>query len=175
MTEPISALPPLAYYDNSRDPWLPMVRLMAIAAIAQAGLVILMNLIRMLTMASSFYFPSRNMSYGTWDSLVFDLPGFAGAIIMLIGAILSMRVVTGGRRTLLVGIAIYIPAVLLSGMVTFVQYEMKGYFTRYGVAFASTQLTSVSFYAVQRCLLPALVWVFFRRGPVEELFATTNR
>jgi hypothetical protein len=160
---------PLSYYDRTNDPWLPMIRLMSVLAIAHGGLSLLSFLCRLAITAWQWFAPtSAAISYG--PAVGFDAIPALSAVMMMVGGILALRGQRDGRRVILIGSMIYIVAALIAFVVVQISYVYSGTFQRWGMPLSVSQSITTFFSALQRCLVPSLLWYFFRRPTVVELF-----
>jgi hypothetical protein len=173
---PAAAAVPLSYFDRSNEPWLPITRLLALAGAIDSGVSILsfLSLAGLIVWQSVVPTAARISYFGfTWQ-LALQLPAAIAATVLLVGAILALRLRRPGRQMVVGGALAWAALTLLLSLVT-VGFSVIQYPSRYGWPFALSQLASTFLFGVQRCVLPIVLWILFRREPVKELFESANR
>ncbi len=168
--EPTPTLPvmPLDYVDRVADPWRPVARLMAAAAVAQGVALVLPTLWELSQGTSvwgAFLYAGRDVV--RWGMLLTDLLRSAAGITLAVGGGLACARRPAGRACVLWAE----PAVAALGLahtgLNIVRY--------YGLIRGATQwqmmMVDQLLSAVLPLVLPAVVWGFFRRPEVRAALA----
>jgi hypothetical protein len=170
MTEPIPAVAPLAYYDDSRDPWRIVARLMAIVAIAQGGLGLLGVASDLLDLWSGDlfnFFPP----FGKAWSYVFVGSSFIAAALLVAAGILALQFQRTGYKLIVVGSVATI-------VTAFVELGLSALSLR-GMRIANPGISTLDFVSLVvstirdlllQSLLPIVLWILFRRREMRNLF-----
>jgi hypothetical protein len=175
MTEPTSNVP-LAYYNDSRDPWRPMVRLMALAAIAQGGITLLAYLSQVaFVLCQPFLRPAGSPAVSLGALSWFDTAlMLIASTILIVGGALARRLHSTGRRWILVGAAIYVGAIAVTFCTSVAIYVPLGGLGQKGWGLILLVISTPLFKDLELCLIPAVIWIFFRRREVAALFPASR-
>jgi hypothetical protein len=166
---------PLSYYDRANDPCLPTTRLLALAALVESGAAILSFLSRAGLSGWQAISPGSNrISYAPPWRMVVEVPAAIAATTLFVGALLALRLRRPGRQLIVVGAMAWAALTVLLAMVSAV-FSMIQLGSRFGWPFTVTQMSDTFLFAVERCALPAVLWVWFRRDGVREMFETAGQ
>ena len=169
MTEP-TPVTPLEYSDRSHEPWLPMIRFMAIAASFYAAIPILSYLLRVVWILGQQFaaMPMVSLPVSKWiPQLLVELPSEIAATIILVGGLMAVQRSPGSRKTLLVGIVAY---VICNGLynallaVSGLNNRLPGHRMEILLFWGSPNFFSLA----ERYFVPALLWLFFRKAAIRE-------
>jgi hypothetical protein len=175
MTEPTSVLP-LAYYEQSAEPLMLIVRIMALAAIWESGSFLASYFWQLSFLIWKTLVPNRAglpHLFGVPMQSVVEIPSGVAAIVLLVGAFMTFRMNSTGRK-LLAGGAAGMAVVCALTYVFYGVFSIVGLRRQWGMDYCIYQIGNELLYAVQRTVLPSVLWFFFRRPAVVRLFSTAG-
>jgi hypothetical protein len=172
-TEPQPVVP-LHYFERSREPLKWVVRLVALMAIVDGALVVSVFLLESGFLLWQSFIPTvaARISLQGWQWLGFGVPGAASGMVFVVGGGWSLRLRPIGRRTIMIGALLMIIVTIASSVVSAVLLHSRvsglppGYFIY--------QTLNNATYTARHCVLPAVVWYFFRRPEVFEVFQSKS-
>jgi hypothetical protein len=171
MTEP-TPVTPLEYSNRSREPWLPMIRFMAIAAIFYAAIPIVSYLwVVGFVVAQQFSTPptARTIGYRSTEQLLVELPSHIAGAIVVVGGILAARINPAGRKTILISVVIYVLCNAGSAVWSVRHMLSTVPIAQYGPEFILYYSTSTFFSLALHDVVPVLLFLFFRRKEVRDV------
>jgi hypothetical protein len=165
MTEP-TPVEPLEYFNRSQEPWLPMIRFVAVAGAFYAVIPVVYFLFQVAELVAPMpVTPIRTIS-SSWQLLI-QLPSIIAAAAIVVGGILAARFNPAGRTALLAGALAYVIFTSLYGVWNGI-YVVGRMPPAQRPSFAMFEYSSIVFSLAQRCFMPILLWIFFRRTEVRE-------
>ncbi len=176
MTEPTPVVS-LEYSDRLQEPWLPMIRFMAIAAVLYAAIPIVsyLSTVGFLLLQQFSVLPAtRTIRFTSTEQVLVELPSQIAAAIIVVGAILATRLSPNGRKMIVAGAAIYVvcgAAVAVWSVARLFSTIPRGQF---GPGFVLYYSTSNFFSQAQHDVVPALLFLFFRRKEVRDVMESAR-
>jgi hypothetical protein len=169
---PLPAIP-LNYFEQHRQPWLPVVKMLVWLVLATEAYYLIFYLVEILGYFAHLITPGFRSPAGVGFPLLVEIPNMLGHLIILIGAVDARKVLNEGRRWMTSGVTLgmifAIPVNIVVGLYRTGRYRYVYY---YGSLYTISYLCNHIISGLGAIILPFFIWKFFRLSEVRELFCS---
>jgi hypothetical protein len=162
---------PLDYFEQHREPWVPVVRMVTRLVIWLQVYILLYYLAEVSGYFAHLLTPGFRAPAATGLPLVVAFPEFLGHLAILLGAMDARKMREEGRRWITGGsmflMLLALPSYMAVGLYQAGSYRYSHY---YGPVYTIVFLCKRILAAAGSMIVPFFIWKFFKRPEVRALF-----